>query len=524
MVSRIALAISLLLLLPTTAFARPASNEGVLARAYPAPPVLARAAAMLDARTGAVLDAVNPTLRLPMASTTKIMTAILALKLGKLTDVITVPKSAFNYEWDATVMGLKAGERVTLKDLLYGLLLPSGADAANTIAIHYAGSESKFVALMNQEAAALGLNNTHYSDDTGLTSVHHYTTAYDLARLARYATGIPDLMTVVNTKYYTWNRHLLTNVNHVLFWYPGVDGIKPGFTNEAGICQTLDAWRHGRHVVISILNTPNLVTDARNLLNYGLGDYTWIQSALPGDSPNVVQAASDKSGPYVYFPVTGHTIRGAFRKAFDAAGLQQLGFPRTEPLREGSLWVQYFQNGALAEDMHGHVYRLPLGTLTSAVPTPSTRKTSHVLAAQSSTTRTPTPTPKPKPENTVTPHPTPTRVTPTVAPTVTPIPRPTIASVFRAFQRKHSNLLGTPVASLFSRPGYEIQVFSYSALAYDTHARAVVQLPLGDRILSARGWLSGHPGNGYPAGYASVSALKAIGWFPHGVPYVAPAR
>jgi len=113
------------------------------------PPVLTSGAAYLeDMDTDSVLVDNNGEKTLPMASTTKIMTALLALQMGRLTDRIRVPKAAFNYEADATVMGLHPGQTVTLKDLLYGLMLPSGADAANTIAIHYGGSESRFVQLM----------------------------------------------------------------------------------------------------------------------------------------------------------------------------------------------------------------------------------------------------------------------------------------------------------------------------------------------------------------------------------------
>ena len=293
---RVSLLPLLLLLISSTAWARRSASEGFYARSYPMPPVLARAALVMDAATGNVLGAVHPHLRLPMASTTKIMTAIVALRLGNLSDRIRVPKAAFDFEADAAVMGLRPGEVVTFRDLMYGLLLPSGADAANTIAVHYAGSEAKFVGMMNAEAQTLGLHDTHFSDTTGLTSKNHYTTAYDLAKLARYATTIPTLMKIAGTLHYRWNGITLTNLNTPLLWYPGLDGIKPGSTDEAGLCQTLDAWRNGRHVVVTILNTPNLDTDARNLLNFGLRDFTWVQSRLPDDNPANTQAGTNTTG------------------------------------------------------------------------------------------------------------------------------------------------------------------------------------------------------------------------------------
>src|SRR5207302_3053679 len=130
-----------------------------------------------------------------------------------------------------------------------------------------------------------------------------------------------------------------------LYWYPGVDGIKPGYTGAAGLCQLIDVRRDGRHITVAILNTPDLVIDARNLLNYGLRDYTWIQSALTGDGPGLTQTGTDAQGRYIYYPASGHYIRSVFLAAFrQAGGPAALGFPRTEPLAEGTARVQYFQN------------------------------------------------------------------------------------------------------------------------------------------------------------------------------------
>lgn len=449
---------------------------------FPFPPVRARAAVVMDATTEAVLGAVNPHLRLPMASTTKIMTAIVALLHGKLTDRITVPAAAFNFEADATVMGLHPGEVVTLNDLLYGLMLPSGADAANTIAIHYGGSEAGFVAMMNREAALLGLHDTHYANAHGLPAPDHYSSAYDLAVLGRYAATFPALMRITATRTYRWNGHILTNVNHVLFWYPGVDGIKPGFTYAAGLCQVLDAHRDGRHVIVAILNTPDLVIDARNLLNFGLQDFTWIQSKLTGDSPSLVQHGIDRAGPYEYFPATGHYLRGPFLAAYLAnGGADTMGFPRTEQLLVGSSQVQYFQNGEL-ELPRGwkRAHRVPLGL----VPLPATA----------------TPTPAATP-------------TPTPAPRTTPTPQPLgVAIVFAGFLRSHRTELGEPVAMVEHLRGYRVQIFQYAALAYTFQGRHTYLLPLGDRLLAAQHLLPAHPGNRYPPDFAPASLLHAIGW------------
>ncbi len=529
MLNRVSLAVCLCFLLTSSAFAQSTTTETRQAQTFPVPPIMARAGIVVDGDSGAILASLNPHVHLPMASTTKIMTALLAIKLGHLTDRIVVPKSAFNYEWDATVMGLHAGQVVTLRDLLYGLLLPSGADAANTIAIHYGGTEAGFVAMMNREAALLGMHDTHYVNAHGLTAAGHHTSAYDLAKLAEYVVGFPDLIKITSTRTYNWNGHILTNVNHVLFWYPGVDGIKPGYTDDAGLCQVLDVHRDGRHVIVALLNTPNLDTDARNLLNFGLNDFGWVQSLLPGDGPWTTQSGSTGANAWIYFPASGHYVRGSFLSTYRAdGGSATLGFPRSEQLHEGRTLVQYFQNGALIHDTSGKIYRLPLGL--TPLPTPVV-------------TPRPSPSPRPSPTTTVTATVPPYEATvgptsgvkgtslPFIQPTTTPRPRTpgprgtptatpfpphgvTTSRAFLAFQKGHPALLGSPVSPLTTAHGYGVQVFSYGALAYKQGTKIILLLPLGDRMLAARGYLPNHAGNTYPAGFASLSVVQAIGWFP----------
>jgi D-alanyl-D-alanine carboxypeptidase len=520
MLHRLLLPLIAVLLLTSNALASSASKEAGLARSFPAPPIRARAGVVMDANTGAILAQVNAHLHLPMASTTKVMTALLAIEMGKLTDRIAVPKAAFNFESDATVMGVHPGQIVTLKDLLYGLLLPSGADAANTIAIHYGGSESHFVALMNHRAATLGMHDTHFMNAHGLTAAGHYTSAYDLANLGRYASFVPDLMKVASTHSYTWNGHVLTNLNHPLFWYPGVDGIKPGYTDDAGICQLLDARRNDRHVIVSLLNTPDLVLDARNFLNFGLHDYTWVQSGLTYDGPGLVQSGVDAHGTFQYFPSTGHYLRGRLLAGFTArGGAATLGFPRTEPLTRGNTQVQYFQNGALSLDLHTSTVTrlqlgltpLPLKTVTPTVtPSPTATRPPAEATVVVARTGTPAPTVKPtsRPRPTTTPLPKPIA---TATPGLTSF-RP--ASFFGSFIHAHPTLLGVPVGAVWHASGYSVQLFAYGALVYNNKTHVVAPLPLGDRFLNAKRYLPDHAGNTYPANFAGSWVLKAIGWLP----------
>jgi D-alanyl-D-alanine carboxypeptidase len=533
MLSRVLLMTCLALVIASPALARSSLSIADQARSFPVPPVRAKAAVVMDASNGQVLASLNPHLRLPIASTTKIMTALVALQLGHLTDQITVPKTAFDFEADATVMGLHPGQKVTLQDLLYGLLLPSGADAANTIAIHYAGSEARFVDQMNREASALGMRDTHYVNTHGLTAPHAYSTAYDLAVLGQYVSYIPELVKITSTRSYSWDGHVLTNLNHVLFWYPGIDGLKPGYTDDAGICQVLDVRRDRRHVVVVLLHTPDLDLDARNLLNYGLGDFSWVRSWLPGDSPSYQQLGEDRGGAYVYFPASGHYVHGALAATFRAdGGLTTFGLPRTEALTVGRVQVQYFQNGALSYDpLTKRIMRLPLGltplptpsstpkptrtpgvTVTPTLtPTPSELTVTLDTHASSTPGSAPTPTPKPKPTRTPKP--------PTIRPAPTSVPTPThtpghisVALVFAAFQRSHGGLLGNPTANARWVHGYLVQPFSYSAVVFEPRSHSVYVLPIGDRLLAAQGYLPDRPGNVYPDGFAPGSILRAIGW------------
>lgn len=546
MLSRLFPAFLVIFVLSSTALARSAFSEPRLARAFPPPPILARAGLVMNADNGVVLAAKNPHLRLPMASTTKIMTAVVALQSGQLSDRIRVPSSAFDFESDATVMGLHTGQTVTLRDLLYGLMLPSGADAANVIAIRYGGSEQGFVAMMNRKAQQLGMHDTHYANAHGLTAPDHYTSAYDMALLARYASTIPALMKVASTRTYHWDGHILTNLNRVLFWYPGADGLKPGFTDDAGLCQVLDAHRDGRHVVVVLLNTPNLDTDARNMLDFALRDFSWVVSRLPGDQPNLVQSGIDGAGPFYYFPASGHYLRGKFLTAFSVdGGLDTLGFPRTEPLLEHGSQIQYFQNGALSLDpSNGRLSRVAVGLtpLPTATPTPfptvpapppptATPYSPPVESTVVAPTGTVTPVVRSRPvrvTSTSQPLPTMTPVAtsrqPHATPTFQPLPLPILTStpiavaplftakVFVAYQRSHRSTLGAVAGQMRYIQGYRVQIFAYGALAYHDQTRSLFQLPIGDRLLVARHFLPKHPGNSYPAGFAPLWLQRTIGW------------
>jgi serine-type D-Ala-D-Ala carboxypeptidase (penicillin-binding protein 5/6) len=249
----------------------------------PAPPLSARAAYLLNPNTGQIYLTVNANTKLAMASTTKIMTAVVALTYGKLDQQITVGTDAVALQNGiASIAGVQLGDKISLRNLLYGLLLPSGDDAAVVIADGIAGSQARFVQLMNLEAFLLGMPSTHYSNVHGLDAPGHYTTARDLATLATFAMHYSAFRQVVGTGNYTLPAsathaaYTWTNTNELLtdMPYPGVTGIKTGFTGNAGECLVFSATRPAGNLIGVVLGEPDArsrFTDAATLLTWGFG-------------------------------------------------------------------------------------------------------------------------------------------------------------------------------------------------------------------------------------------------------------
>ncbi|MDO5546974.1 MAG: D-alanyl-D-alanine carboxypeptidase family protein [Eubacteriales bacterium] len=211
----------------------------------------AGAYAVLDADTGTILDSSNADTRLPMASTTKIMTGLLAAEDSNPNRMISVPAECAGIEGSS--MYLQAGEVISLRDVLYGLLLCSGNDAAECIASVCGGREA-FVTRMNQRAAELGLSNTHFDNPSGLDGETHYTTATELAQLTAYALKNPLFAEIVSTKDYTSGTHYMHNHNKLLSMYSDCIGVKTGYTQTAGRCLVSAASRDGHTVIAVTLN------------------------------------------------------------------------------------------------------------------------------------------------------------------------------------------------------------------------------------------------------------------------------
>ena len=245
------------------------------------PQLTARAALLADARTGTILFEQAAHERLAPASTTKIMTALIALEQGDLADVVTVPREALTV--GEASMGLEAGEEVTLGDLLYGLLLVSANDAALTIAIHIGGSVEDFVALMNERAAALGLTDTHFVNPHGLDDPQHLTSAADLLTLTREALSNPDFARIVATSQATVAGRPLVNTNQLLETYEGADGVKTGTTDAAGECLVASVTREEGQAIVVVLGSSDRYADVKALLDFYFENYGWRPLALPSD-------------------------------------------------------------------------------------------------------------------------------------------------------------------------------------------------------------------------------------------------
>lgn len=235
--------------------------------------VSAAAAVLMDVTTGDILFGKQADTRRPPASTTKIMTAILGLELGRPDEVVTISQKAATVG-EAT-LHLDPGEKITLYELITGALVRSGNDACVAIAEHITGSEEQFVKLMNKKALALGAQNTKFENSNGLPRKEHYSTAKDLALMARHGLQIPQFASITRQK--ETEIHFLEpdvfmdlrNTNKLLWNYPFANGVKTGTTTAAGKCLVASATKEGRQLLAVVLNAPDRFGDAQKLLEWG---------------------------------------------------------------------------------------------------------------------------------------------------------------------------------------------------------------------------------------------------------------
>ncbi len=236
--------------------------------------VSAASAIVMDAKTGRILYQKNIHQKMPIASTTKIMTALVALEKSDPNEIVKIPRQAVGIEGSSIYLGYD--EKIKMEDLLYGLMLCSGNDAAVAIAAHVGGSVEKFVELMNQRARELGALNTNFMNPHGLHHDQHYSTAYDLALISRQALQWEEFKEISKTKLWVAEREgykHFYNKNRTVSEYEGGDGVKIGYTRAAGRCLVASATRNGMQLICVVLNDGNWFQDAYRLLDAAFEKY-----------------------------------------------------------------------------------------------------------------------------------------------------------------------------------------------------------------------------------------------------------
>ena len=224
-----------------------------------------------------ILKGENVHQQLPMASTTKIMTALIVLEHASLDDVVTIPQEAVGIEGSSIY--LKVGDKLSVRNLLYGLMLRSGNDSAVALAIHTAGSVEKFTKLMNNKVDQLGLKNTRFVNPHGLSAKGHYTSAYDLAIISSEAMFNPVFKEIVSTKLHVIKNEneqetrYFANKNRILYNYDGGNGIKTGYTTEAGRCLVASSERNGMQVIAVAINNYEYFDFCSKLMDYAYENY-----------------------------------------------------------------------------------------------------------------------------------------------------------------------------------------------------------------------------------------------------------
>lgn len=245
------------------------------------PELNARIALIYDRASGRIIYEKNGNKQTPMASTTKILTAIVTLENADLKETVTIESKAAGI--GGSRLGLKKNDKITVNDLLYGLMLRSGNDAAVALALHVGGSIEGFADMMNKKAEELGLTNSHFVVPHGLDNEGHYTTAYELAKMADYALNIPKFKEIVSSKsatiYINGYPKAINNTNNLLGSVSGVYGVKTGFTNGAGRC-LVSSCKRGELDIITVVigaNTNNQRTaDTKELIEYAFNNFSLI--------------------------------------------------------------------------------------------------------------------------------------------------------------------------------------------------------------------------------------------------------
>ncbi len=258
---------------------------------------VSQAECVIELNSNRIIYSKNENAKLPMASTTKILTALTVIENYNLDKIITVPKKAVGIEGSSIY--LREGEHLSVKELLYGLMLRSGNDCAECLALTCGNGKEEFIDLMNKTARKYGANNSNFTNPHGLHDKNHYTTAYDLCLISLNAMKNPIFKEIVSTKRieisnegYSYKR-LLINKNKMLATFDGCNGVKTGYTKTAGRCLVSSAERDGANYVCVVINSPQMWERSQELLNYCFNNYSLKEIVNVDDYNNRIYTASN---------------------------------------------------------------------------------------------------------------------------------------------------------------------------------------------------------------------------------------
>lgn len=292
-----------------------ATGDAPTARGVPPPDSTSAAVLLLDDASGAVLFERNGHRTLPPASLTKVVTAIIAIEQGDLEATVEVDVDSRTMR-GSSVMGLQPGDRFALRDLLYGLMLPSGNDAAIAIARHISGSDAAFIVEMNALMRRLGLKESTFSNPHGLSGVGHSASAYDLAMLSRYALTLPAYREIATADMWTARGSreisMYSLVTEARWFIPGVDAAKSGFTDSAGRTLVASAERDGHRIHVVVMNNPYTEATAAALVDWAFANFDWAQ-------PPTTSSGATAAVPAMATPSAERTAEATRVEALQAA-------------------------------------------------------------------------------------------------------------------------------------------------------------------------------------------------------------
>lgn len=313
---------------------------------YEGPAITADSAVLIDEESGAIMYARNEHIKRAPASTTKIVTALLAIEYGKMNEIVTVSPRAASV--GGTSIWLRPGDKLTLGEMVKGILMCSGNDGSAAIAEHLAGTEREFAAIMTVKAREMGALNTQFRNAHGLRAIGHFSTAYDLAALARNAMQNKIFASLVSTResQLSWEEkeqvRALRNTNRLLWTLDGADGVKTGTTSQAGKCLVASATRGGRRLIAVVLHSDDRWGDAARLLEYGFRNFSLCWGAREGQVVGCVPVKGGSVSELMLVPRTALCVPVRSNGSNSVQRVLEIPEQISAPIRKGAVIGRIF--------------------------------------------------------------------------------------------------------------------------------------------------------------------------------------